>query len=159
LKTVVIRDGVEAAIAGDFVLDLMDSTVHDCIGCWACWWKTPGLCAFRDLNRFYHEYITADRAIFLANVSRGFVSPRLKTLFDRLIPLYLPYVVYDTGESMHVPRYDRYPEIEFYYQGEFQTPAGREIFEDYIRRVFYQFHCQLVALKPVEVLPGKEKLA
>ena len=74
----------------------------------------------------------------------------MKTLFDRMIPLYLPYVAYETGESMHVPRYDKYPDIEFYYKGEFQTVNSKQIYENYIKRVFYQFHSKNITVKPVE---------
>jgi hypothetical protein len=102
------------------------------------------------LNEFYHQYITADKAIYFAKVTKGFVSGNLKTLFDRMIPLYLPYVSFDTGESMHVKRYEKYPDIEFYYQGEFETEDSRKIFEDYVNRVFYQFHSENIAVKPVE---------
>lgn len=102
------------------------------------------------MNEFYHEYITADKAVYFAKVSRGFVSENLKTLFDRMIPLYLPYVDYKTGESMHVPRYKKYPDIEFYYMGQFETADGRQIYEDYIKSVFYQLHSKNISVKPVE---------
>lgn len=150
MKTIVIKECEGIAVPGSYTFDLTQKAVNNCIGCWACWWKTPGICAFKDLNDFYHEYITADKAIYFAKVTRGFVSNNLKTLFDRMLPLYLPYVTYTTGESMHVPRYEKYPDIEFYYEGTFDTADGREIFEDYIKRVFYQFHCKLVTLKPIE---------
>ena len=42
------------------------------------------------------------------------------------------------------------PRVEFYYDGEFKTEAGEQIFLDYINRVFYQFHTKLVSLKPIE---------
>lgn len=45
----------------------------------------------------------------------------MKTLFDRMIPLFMLYTSISTGESMHVMRYDKYPDIEFYYEGEFTT--------------------------------------
>jgi hypothetical protein len=73
----------------------------------------------------------------------------MKTLFDRMLPLYLPYMDYKTGESMHVPRYEKYPDVEFYYEGDFETEEGREIFEDYVNRVFYQFHIKNIIVKPL----------
>ena len=149
-KSVIITETGTIPAANAYTLDLRHTEVRDCIGCWTCWWKTPGRCTFKDLDEFYHHYITADRAIFFSQVTRGFVSGRLKTLFDRMIPLYLPYTEYSTGESMHVPRYDRYPDIEFYYQGSFDTPAARQIFVDYIQRVFYQFHSANTFVKPIE---------
>lgn len=131
------------------VFDLAKLEIHDCIGCWSCWWKTPGRCVFKELDQFYHRYITANRVVFFAKVSQGFVSGGLKTLFDRMIPLFLPYSDFKTGESMHLPRYGRYPDIEFYYDGEFDDQLDQKIFTDYIHRVFYQFHSKNSVVKPI----------
>jgi len=143
-----------------FNFDLTTADVKQCVGCWSCWWRTPGKCAYKDLNELYHEYITADKVVYFSKVTKGFVSGKLKSLWDRMIPLYLPYVSYKTGESMHVPRYEKYPEVEFYYDGEFLTEDGKQIFLDYINRVFYQFHTKLTVLKPIEeyVPEGSEKV-
>jgi multimeric flavodoxin WrbA len=159
LKTVLIREFEFENIPNSYTLDLEQKRVKNCIGCWSCWWKTPGRCSFKDLDEFYHQYITADKAIYLCQVTKGFVSGNLKSLFDRMIPLYLPYVSYTTGESMHVPRYEKYPDVEFYYKGQFQTENGRQIFEDYIHRVFYQFHSKNVSVKPVEEFVIKEGIS
>lgn len=149
MKTVVINELDNLLTKNqDYVFDLPKTEVTHCTGCWSCWWKTPGKCVYKDLNKFYHEYITADRAIYFVKVKKGFVSGNLKSLFDRMIPLYLPYTTYKTGESMHVKRYDTYPDIEFYYDGEFETSEEREIFENYINRVFYQFYSKVITIKP-----------
>ncbi|GAA0180962.1 hypothetical protein SH2C18_35660 [Clostridium sediminicola] len=150
MKTVVIKECESITIPNSITFDLTQMAVKNCIGCWSCWWKTPGVCTYKDLDVFYHEYITADKAIYFSKVIKGFVSGNLKTLFDRMIPLYLPYVTYKTGESMHVPRYENYPDIEFYYEGEFETDASRQIFVDYIRRVFYQFYSKNIIIKPIK---------
>jgi multimeric flavodoxin WrbA len=99
--------------------------------------------------------VTADKVIFLSKVTKGFVSGNLKSLFDRMIPLFLPYTTFRTGESMHVQRYEKYPDIEFYYEGELQNENDREIFEDYIRRVFYQFYSEKITVKPIDVYSAK----
>jgi multimeric flavodoxin WrbA len=152
MKTILITDIEGHSVDTDFIFDLSTASVHDCIGCWSCWWKTPGRCTFKDLDEFYHEYVTADKAVFFSTVIKGFISGTMKTLFDRMIPLYLPYTTYTTGESMHVPRYERYPDIEFYYKGDFTTQDGRQIFEEYINRVFYQFHSEHITVKPMAEL-------
>ena len=159
MKTVVIKECESLSSPDVFTFDLAKTPVNQCVGCWSCWWKTPGRCVYKDLNELYHEYITADKVVYFSKVTRGFVSGNLKSLWDRMIPLYLPYVNYKTGESMHVPRYEKYPEIEFYYDGEFSTEESRQIFLDYIDRVFYQFHTKLTVLKPIEeyVPEGSEK--
>jgi len=154
MKTVVIKECTDISIANTYAFDLSRIEVTHCVGCWTCWWKTPGKCVFNDLNEFYHEYITADKAIYLAKVTKGFISGNLKSLLDRMIPLYLPYTTYKTGESMHVKRYEKYPDIEFYYDGQFQTDDGLEIFEKYINRVFYQFYSKNIVVKPIEDFVG-----
>lgn len=155
MKTVVIKECEGITIPDVFTFDLTHSAVKDCVGCWTCWWKTPGRCVYKDLDEFYHEYITADKAIYFSKVTKGFVSGNLKTLFDRMIPLYLPYTTYTTGESMHVPRYEKYPDIEFFYDGEFETDECRQIFVDYINRVFYQFYSKNITVKPIEEFTAK----
>jgi hypothetical protein len=150
MRTVVIKECESSTSPNVVTFDLAKMSVQDCSGCWTCWWKTPGRCIYKDLDEFYHQYITADKAIYFSKVTRGFASGNLKTLFDRMIPLYLPYVVYNTGESMHVPRYEKYPDIEFYYDGEFDSDDSRQIFVDYINRVFYQFHSKNIVIKPIE---------
>ena len=150
MKTIVIKECTDISIENTFTFDLSKITIAHCAGCWSCWWKTPGKCVFKDLNEFYHEYITADKAIYFSKITKGFVSANLKNLFDRMIPLYLPYTTYKTGESMHVKRYDKYPDIEFYYDGQFETANGREIFEQYINRVFYQFYSKNISVMPID---------
>lgn len=158
MKTVVIKE-YGTTIGEAFALDLTQKNVKNCTGCWTCWWSTPGRCIHKDLDEFYHHYVTADRAVFFSKVTKGFVSSNLKSLFDRMIPLFLPYVSYATGESMHVKRYDKYPDIEFYYEGKFEDEDSRQIFVDYVNRVFYQFHSKNIAVRPIEefVLEGGDK--
>lgn len=150
MKTVVISevDGIRIP-EKTFVLDLNMREIKDCAGCWTCWQKTPGRCAFKDLDDFYTAFLHADKAVFFTGVSCDFVSGRLKTLFDRMIPHYLPYTSWKTGESMHVPRYDRYPDIEVYYQGTFSSGDAQQLYEEYLARVFYQFHIKRTVIKPL----------
>lgn len=136
-----------------FVLDLCETAPRECVGCWNCWIKTPGRCVHHDLDAFYRAVLSADKAVFYLNARLGFASNRLKTLFDRLIPHYLPDIRYDTGESRHAPRYERYPDVEVQYAGEF-LPGERQIFEDYLARVFYQFYMR-ASIHPLDCEEGE----
>lgn len=151
MKTIVVREIDEVFIPADatFVLDLTEQKIKDCIGCWSCWQKTPGQCAFHDLDNFYSAFLQADKAVFYTGVSCDFISGNLKTLFDRMIPHYLPYTSYKTGESMHVPRYERYPDIDVYYQDDFSDDEAKKLYEEYLTRVFYQFHIQNIHIQPI----------
>lgn len=152
LKTVIIKDCQEwdefhileqAKESDTYVLDLNRGAVRDCIGCWACWLKTPGRCVQKDLDDFYHAFFRADRAVFFLKESCGFVNGNLKTLLDRMIVSVLPYIEYTSGEAMHVARYDKTPVIEIYYQDTFSTNEVRELFIEYFKRVCVQFHWKL----------------
>lgn len=149
MKTTVISECGSKDIQCDFLLDLDKADVKDCLGCWTCWLKKPGRCAYSDLDEFYKAFLSADKVILFSKVKQGFVSGKMKTLFDRMIPLYLPYITYKSGESMHYPRYERYPEIEVYYEGEFETEEERKIYIDYMHRLCYQFLCKCDVVKPI----------
>lgn len=149
MKTVVIRECGEFEIPCQYTLDLRSTQVKDCTGCWSCWIKTPGRCIHKDLDEFYKAYLDTERVVIFSKVSQGFISGNLKTLFDRMIPLFLPYITYKTGESMHLPRYESYPEIEFYYQGDFASLEDKKIYEDYIHRTFYQFYSKCKIVQPI----------
>ncbi|WP_304942572.1 NAD(P)H-dependent oxidoreductase [Vallitalea guaymasensis] len=159
MKTVIIREFGDFDIDDAYTFDLTQVAINDCIGCWTCWWKTPGRCVHKDLDEFYSKYLNADKVIIFSKVTKGFVSGNLKTLFDRMIPHYLPYTTYSTGETMHVPRYEKYPDIQVFYQGDFAINEGREIYEDYIRRTFYQFYSKNISVKPIEEYSLKEVLS
>lgn len=140
----------------DFVLDLQANTIKDCAGCWCCWQKTPGRCAFKDLDEFYKAFLRADKAVFHIGVQNDFVSVTLKSLFDRMIPLYQPYTSFKTGESMHTPRYEHYPDVEVYYHGSFSSNEAQQLFEEYLARVFYQFHIKNARIRPADAFLEKE---
>ena len=149
MKTVVIREFGNCEIESIYELDITKNVIKDCCGCWSCWWKTPGRCINKDLDEFYTKYLEADKVVIFSKVTKGFVSGNLKSLFDRIIPLFIPYVEASTGESRHVPRYEKYPAIEFYYEGNFVTKDGKQIFEDYIYRTFDMFESKNVTVKPI----------
>lgn len=150
MKISVIKEFGELNIDSMYELDLSKTEVKDCCGCWSCWWTTPGRCINKELDIFYSKYLEADKVVFFSKVTKGLVSGNLKTLFDRMIPLFLPYIEYSKGESRHLTRYEKYPDIEFYYDGEFSSEEGKKVFEDYILRTFDQFASKNVVVKAYE---------
>ncbi len=104
--------GAELAKRGhafqSFLLREMD--IRQCIGCWTCWLKTPGLCVHRDeMPRIYRSVMAADLVILASPVIMGFMSALLKRANERFIPLIHPYIALVEGECHHRGRYDRYP--------------------------------------------------
>ena len=150
LKTVYIKEWDEPTVEQGESLMIGEQLPKDCIGCWTCWWTTPGKCVHKDLDKFYNDYLTADKAVFFGKVTDNFVSGTMKSLFDRMICHFLPYtVVSKERRTRHMPRYKKYPDIEYYYDGTFESREAEQIFVDYIEYVFREFYSKKVAVLPV----------
>ena len=92
------------------IFDLGKLTVNQCTGCFSCWLKTPGECIFKDsMEEIYFEIVKADIMILVSPIKTGFISGKIKTFLDRLIPLLLPYFEIINNEFHHTGRYENYP--------------------------------------------------
>lgn len=127
----------------DFVLRDMD--IRYCIGCWDCWWKTPGLCRHKDDAEWIYRAIVASDFLILASpLVAGFVSSLVKKLNDRMIPLIHPYVQLIKKESHHRKRYDHYPTLGLILDpGKDHDSKDVEIVADIYRRFALNFHSDL----------------
>lgn len=84
-----------------------------CVGCNACWLKTPGRCTIQDgYEELLKAYLAADDVLFFCGTTLSFVAHRMKNLVDRLLPLVTMNIHFVNGESRHVPRYDKLYRIE-----------------------------------------------
>lgn len=114
--------------------------IKACIGCWSCWLKTPGKCVYKDaMAESYSDYVNSDKVVLLMDTAQGFLNHSAKAFFDRTIPLYHPYIELVDGECHHKARYDRYPELHFYYDDSELNQEESQIIEDYLYRTAYHF--------------------
>jgi multimeric flavodoxin WrbA len=91
---------------------LREKTMHDCIGCFGCWVKTPGLCIFDDFGREYARMeMETDLVVAITPVTYGGYSSLLKRAMDRQICVLLPYMKSRDGETHHPLRYRYYPRL------------------------------------------------
>ncbi len=155
MNTFVVCEFASEILEGEECYILEQKQLHDCAGCFNCWWKNPGKCIFKDLDEYYRGYINADKVVYFLETKVGFVSRQVKGLFDRMIPMFLPYIDFHTGESVHTPRYDKYPDIEVYYKDDFISEKERGVFEEYINRTFYQFHSKNIQVKQFSEFKGE----
>ncbi|MDP3388243.1 MAG: NAD(P)H-dependent oxidoreductase [Eubacteriales bacterium] len=91
---------------------LKEIEIKPCMGCYACWIKTPGKCIIDDYGRgLVSEMINSQLIVYLTPVVYGGYSPELKKALDRIIPLLLPFFKKIKGEVHHPKRYDTYPDV------------------------------------------------
>lgn len=119
---------------------LSPAKIKACTGCWSCWLKTPGTCVCKDsMAKAYPDYVNADKVILLMDTAQGFINHSAKAFIDRTILLYHPYIEIVDGECHHKARYERYPELHYYYDEQGLTPEEAQVIEDYLYRTAYHF--------------------
>jgi multimeric flavodoxin WrbA len=122
------------------VIKLGDQSISSCIGCWNCWLKTPGTCVMKDsMSESYSDYVNSDTVILLMSTAQGFIHHKAKAFLDRTIPHYHPYIELVEGECHHVARYDRYPDLVFYFENEGLSSQEEQVIEDYLYRTAFHF--------------------
>jgi hypothetical protein len=149
------------------VYTLGKQSIKACIGCWNCWLKTPGTCVMNDqMTEIYPDYVNSDTVILLMDTAQGFISHRAKAFLDRTIPHYHPYIHMVDCECHHVTRYERYPDMVFYYDAARLTDQEEQVIEDYLYRTAYHFTSKAFRIvkdgdfqiRPLEPRKAKNKL-
>lgn len=81
--------------------------LQPCLGCFACWNKTPGKCVINDdMKMVIEKLLWADTIIWSFPLYYFNVPGKLKTLIDRQLPMVLPFMVSEAENGSHPARYD-----------------------------------------------------
>lgn len=84
--------------------------IRACLGCFSCWSKTPGQCCIKDdMGQVIERMLWADVTVWSFPLYYFSVPGPLKNLIDRQLPMVLPFMSEDGGESgsgSHPARYD-----------------------------------------------------
>lgn len=96
------------------IIDLGRYPLKRCIGCDACQYVNPGVCAIADgLNEILTRYLESDKVIIFTSIRFGSFNAKTKNFIDRTEPLFLPYQIYKNGRTRMKSRYDHYPDLLF----------------------------------------------
>ncbi|MDL2318524.1 flavodoxin family protein [Eubacteriales bacterium OttesenSCG-928-A19] len=111
---------------GETALFVATPAVAPCVGCFACWTRTPGICVIDDRAREFARLLPgARRLCVITRCVYGGVSPDVKAVLDRSIGYMLPYFKLVRGEMHHVQRYERPFDLRYYFYGEDITEGER----------------------------------
>jgi len=122
---------------------LKEKRIADCLGCFDCWVKTPGVCIIDDYGRkAAAQLIKSDLVVFLTPVVFGSYSYQLKKALDRMIPLISPYFKKVKGEIHHKKRYSKYPFLLAFGLMNKINQVQTEIFKELVERNAINFHSQ-----------------
>ena len=91
---------------GDYrYVDLSQLTIHNCVGCFGCWVKTPGRCVIRDDAVGVYPLIAASsQVIYVSRLYCGSYDVVMKTMLERAIPVQQAFLRLHQGETHHVQR-------------------------------------------------------
>jgi multimeric flavodoxin WrbA len=137
-------------------VDLRDIDIKYCSGCWACWWKTPGRCAFHDgMAGLYPEIVKADLIVWASPLVLGTMSALMKKAQDRFIPLIHPYIVLSKGEMHHRRRYERNADLALIVEagaddGEEDLALARAFFERFSLNTRSKLRLFATTAKPIQ---------
>ncbi len=94
------------------LLNLRELDIRPCMGCFGCWFKTPGECCLKDdSHKVNRAVINSDFTMWASPLIMDFPSALLKNAVDRSVPLIHPHIVVDHNEAHHAARYPRYPRL------------------------------------------------
>ncbi len=89
------------------IVDVSSANLKSCLGCFACWNKTPGKCVLCDeMEEILSKIIAADVIIWSFPLYYFGVPGGLKNLIDRQLPLNQPFMSKGRESGGHPQRYD-----------------------------------------------------
>jgi multimeric flavodoxin WrbA len=100
--------GAEVEGAKTETIYLNEKTINHCVGCFTCWGKTPGLCAFRDdMPALLEQVKDADVLVLATPLYVYNMTSLLKAFLESLLPLDDPHLIKDEGVYRHPARYGK----------------------------------------------------
>lgn len=83
------------------------ANVKPCLGCYACWEKTPGKCVISDdMTEILNKLMNADIIIWSFPLYYFSVPGALKNIIDRQLPMNMPFMLTESESGAHPSRYD-----------------------------------------------------
>ena len=124
------------AVSVSEIIHTENMNIHACIGCNDCWLKTPGICSIKDdYEQVFIKLLQADRVIFIADTKFGFVSYKMKNIFDRILPIATMHIKFVKGQMRHYNRYNKRVDMGLLYLGD----GDAEFLREWMERVTLNF--------------------
>jgi hypothetical protein len=132
-------EGMKNAGAEVEEVQLYDKKIDHCLGCFACWTKTPGVCVLKDdQGGLLEKMDRADLIVYAVPLYYYSVPGLVKDHFDRQLPRVQPYFQTVNGLMTHPFRKETGQKIVLFSISGFPEPVHFKplvaMFEAYTRR-------------------------
>ena len=100
-------EGMRAAGAEVYAVNLRERTVETCIGCYFCWTKTPGQCVHKDdmTDELLPELLASDLVIYATPLYNRTMNATMSIFRERTLPLFQPFLENHDGKMVFQTRY------------------------------------------------------
>lgn len=98
-----LTEGMRDGGAEVEMVHLPSRNVKNCIGCFTCWTKTPGVCVIRDdmTAELFPKWAAADLVVYGTPLYHFGVNAELKTFVERTLPALHPFFEDQEGVTRH----------------------------------------------------------
>ncbi len=149
--------GMREAGAEVETVELRRKEVKNCIGCFTCWSKTPGVCVHNDdmTNELFPKWLATDIVVYATPLYHYTVTASMKAFIERTLPILEPYMV-RKGESTGHPFRHKAPKVVVLSVAGFPE---MKIFDQLSSYVHFLFGRHLGGLLAEIYRPGAESMA
>ncbi len=152
-----LMEGMREAGAQVETFDLRKKKINDCIGCYTCWTRTPGVCLHKDdmTGELFPKWLEADIAVYATPLYHFTMNASMKALIERTLPSLQPFITQVGGRFSHPLRH-KLPKAVVLSVAGFTDPS---VFGELSRYVNFLFGKGLLAeiYRPgAEMLPWPE---
>jgi multimeric flavodoxin WrbA/putative sterol carrier protein len=106
--------GMKEAGAEVETVNLREKTIRNCVGCFTCWTKTPGICIHKDdmTNELFPKWLKADLVVNASPLYHYHLNAAMKTFIERTLPVLEPFFQEDDTRTHH-PLRSKHPKVVF----------------------------------------------
>ena len=126
---------------------LIKKKIKPCLGCFDCWYKTPGKCIIKDdMDELLSKFLSSDIVVFATPIYIDNLTGIMKNFMDRLIPVIDPRFERDEiGECRHKKRFEKYPKIVVISNCGYPEQSHFQVLRLLFKRVARNLHSEIIA--------------
>jgi multimeric flavodoxin WrbA len=122
---------------------LCEKKIGACAGDFFCWVRSPGICNVDDDNRDIAEALVgSDLMVYLTPVMFGGYSSTLKSMVDHQVQNVKPFFAMVDGETHHVKRYKKNPDLLVVGWMESPDTHSETVFRHLVQRNALNWHAK-----------------
>ncbi|MFH0958987.1 MAG: flavodoxin family protein [Pseudomonadota bacterium] len=98
--------GMREAGADVEIVQLRKKSIKNCIGCYTCWTKTPGVCLHDDdmTRELFPNWVASDIVVYATPLYHFTLNARMKTFIERTLPILEPFMFRHDDKTHHPVR-------------------------------------------------------